>query len=81
MLCFFSVAEAHGLLYPRPSDENFSFAHLELFARDGRSISPNVANINKLVQDKTVLSEHSTTNSNIPVKFGWDSRGENNTVL
>ena len=26
-LCFFLVAEAHGLIYPRPSGENFSFAH------------------------------------------------------
>ena len=26
MLCFFSVAEAHGLIYPRHSGENFSFA-------------------------------------------------------
>ena len=26
MLRFFSVAEPHGLIYPRPSGENFSFA-------------------------------------------------------
>ena len=26
MLSFDSVAEAHGLIYPRPSGENFSFA-------------------------------------------------------
>ena len=26
MLRFFSVAEAHGLIYPRPSGENFNFA-------------------------------------------------------
>ena len=26
MLSFRSVAEANGLIYPRPSDENFSFA-------------------------------------------------------
>ena len=26
MLSFLSVAEAHGLIYPRPLDENFSFA-------------------------------------------------------
>ena len=26
MLSFYSVAEAHGLIYPRPSGENFSFA-------------------------------------------------------
>ena len=25
MLSFYSVAEAHGLIYPRPSGENFSF--------------------------------------------------------
>ena len=26
MLSFYSVAEAHGLIYPRPSGRNFSFA-------------------------------------------------------
>ena len=26
MLRFFSVAEAHGLIYPPPSGENFNFA-------------------------------------------------------
>ena len=30
-LSFFSVAEAHGLIYPRPLGENFSFACLHNF--------------------------------------------------
>ena len=55
MLCFFLIAEAlTGLIYHRPPGENSSFRFHSL-SDDGRSISRNVANINKLVQDKTKL--------------------------
>ena len=50
LLCFFSVAEAHGLVYPHPSGE-ISVLHNSL-PDDGRSISRNAANINELVQTK-----------------------------
>ena len=36
MLSFYSVAEAHGLIYPRPSGENFSFALLSSHSSVGR---------------------------------------------
>ena len=34
-LRLFSVAEVHGLIYPRPSGENFSFACLPVRANGG----------------------------------------------
>ena len=70
LLCFFSLAEAHGLVYPHPSLEISVLHDLYSLPDDGRSISQNDANINKLVEDKTVLSEHSTTERNIPIEFG-----------
>ena len=55
MLRFFSVVEAYGLIYNRPWGETSSFACFHSLPDDGRSISRNVANINKMVQDKTKL--------------------------
>ena len=72
LLCFFSVAEARGLVYPHPSGEISVLHNLYSLPDDGRSISRNAANINELVQNKNVLSEHSTTKSNIPIEFGWN---------
>ena len=55
LLCFFSVAEAHSLVYPHPSGEISVLHNLHSLPDDERSISRNAANINKLVQDKTKL--------------------------
>ena len=41
ILSFDTVAEAYGLIYPRPSGKKFSFAYI--LPDDGRSISRNVA--------------------------------------
>ena len=66
---------------PTPFRGNFSFAQLVLFARWWEKYLPKCCQHKQTGsrEDKTVLSEHSTTKSNIPIEFGWNWRGENKT--
>ena len=78
------VAEAlTGLIYHRPLGENSNIPFHHFLPDDGRSISRNVANTNKLVQDKIklffqnilqlLITEHAhvTTESETHLNDGW----------
>ena len=65
MLSFDSVTEAFGLIYPRPSGENFSFVSHTL-PDDGRSISRNVAEKHDSRHDsENSMNTTKSTNTNI----------------
>ena len=55
-LRFFSVAEAHGLIYPRPSGENFSFTYTPCLMIGEASLqtSPKIIMIQDMINSKTV---------------------------